>query len=281
MISVYIIFGTVALLGIVSITLTVYAMIRSGRISSALAGLEKEIEKKELEFDTIRKERSAQPVTSVFATEPAEETTQQVAVEQGDSSDIQIVRNVRGSFGSGSQPHMEQQNVGPYAASIEPAPAPQPSPAIRENVVHASGPTKPPAPAVRQQAVAQPAAGEDDGVMAVVADAAPAPPPLPQASVVRVYSEEKKDADFEQVSRHLSEQFRINTRPTVALDFTNVMFLYDKELAYLEKIGSYVNARKAPLYFINCEPDLLAVLNQRPSLSRHIYDSNSGRRVTP
>jgi hypothetical protein len=87
------------------------------------------------------------------------------------------------------------------------------------------------------------------------------------AMTLSLYSNAKKDTDFAAVWKRLSELLPGNPAPRVAIDFSNVMFLYDRELQYLEKFRDVVMQAGGTIAFVNCEAELAAILSTNPRLS--------------
>jgi anti-anti-sigma regulatory factor len=82
-----------------------------------------------------------------------------------------------------------------------------------------------------------------------------------------LYSNAKKDTDFAAVWKQLSEILPGTPVPRIAIDFGNVMFLYDRELQYLEKFRDVVLQAGGTIAFVNCEAELVAILSTNPRLA--------------
>jgi hypothetical protein len=82
-----------------------------------------------------------------------------------------------------------------------------------------------------------------------------------------LYSNAKKDTDFPAVWKQLSEILPGTPAPRIAIDFGNVMFLYDRELQYLKKFRDVVLQAGGTIAFVNCEAELVAILSANPRLA--------------
>ena len=83
-----------------------------------------------------------------------------------------------------------------------------------------------------------------------------------------LFSETKKDTDFVSAWKELSSHLVVASQPQVVINLRNVMFLYEKELNYLEKIKDIVEKARGSVKFINCHDELLSILSKRPALAR-------------
>jgi hypothetical protein len=291
----YVVFGAVAALAALSIALAVADWFILHSLSNRLASIDQEVEKKNLEFDALRKERgnsAQQPYLAGSlggaADDPGEAT-----------SEIQVVRNVRDGYddASGSPPtgsHLEGTIV-EMGAQSHYAPAPQahimpqqyapPTPAhapvqaaFQQNPAPETPAVEPygyqpqsyaPAPEPAMPAAQEPpaAAPADAGdVMDVVGEGGNEPAPPDDIIRIAVYSDEKKDADFQKVSQILKTEFPLHQSPSVILDFSQVTFIYEKEVEYLTRLTTYASGRRMPLLFVNCDRELLAAISRYPSL---------------
>jgi hypothetical protein len=87
------------------------------------------------------------------------------------------------------------------------------------------------------------------------------------AMTLSLYSNAKKDTDFAAVWKQLSEILPGTPAPRIAIDFSNVMFLYDRELQYLEKFRDVVLQAGGTIAFVNCEAELVAILQTNSRLA--------------
>jgi hypothetical protein len=85
---------------------------------------------------------------------------------------------------------------------------------------------------------------------------------------IMLFSPSKKDTDFTLAWQKITE-FLPRAAPSalIVINFINVMFLYEKELHYLEKIYKIVAMEQGKLSFINCDPELKQTILQRPLLA--------------
>jgi hypothetical protein len=83
-----------------------------------------------------------------------------------------------------------------------------------------------------------------------------------------IFSETKKDTDFISAWKKLTEYMSGSDRPQVIINFRNVMFLYEKELVYLEKIQEVVMQAHGSLLFKNYHQELRPILLTRQALAR-------------
>ena len=86
------------------------------------------------------------------------------------------------------------------------------------------------------------------------------------AAVFPVYSESKRDADFDSVQEHLPSSLENDTAPVIVLDFAYMIFLYERELDMLEEMKHTIEKRGKEFVFINCDRELTSILNNRPPL---------------
>lgn len=294
----YIVFGTVVGLAALSIALAVANWFVLHSLSGRLTTIDQEIEKKSLEFDTLRKERSTGGGQQAYLAGTLAPETEDPGSA---TSEIQVVRNVRDGYDNAGGSHLEgtivemggpayppaaaayqqapQANTleepylpqakvpppqtvyaEPPAAEQSPEPAEPPAAAPVEDVASFSYPVEQP------EAVRESEAADSGDVMAVVGDGSSEPMPPDNIIRIPIYSDEKKDADFQKVSQRLKDEFPLYQNPSVILDFSKVNFIYEKELEYLNKLAGYTAGRRIPLLFVNCDRELLARLEQHPSL---------------
>ncbi|MFW6221675.1 MAG: hypothetical protein ACOC4C_04345, partial [Fibrobacterota bacterium] len=101
MAPIYIIYGFLATIVLVSIILGIQNWISLCSLNSLISSLESEIEKKGREFDIIRKERNSMNLPRSSDTDQPSDMQEMDHrfVHRGDSSDeIEVVRNVRSEF---------------------------------------------------------------------------------------------------------------------------------------------------------------------------------------
>jgi hypothetical protein len=252
-----IIISAIVFLAALSIILGIVNWIFLSSISSKIAALEEEIEKKAKEFDTLKKEKALQKTMPI-----AESPGTRGSFTEQENPAIEIVRNVRAQF--------RQEEIGPMD-SVEPQETSQ----------------APYTGFVKQQAFSPAAQGPDrplsndrrGGPSADVLDVVDdAPPSMPQTGFreneieISLFSPAKKDTDFAAAWKKLSERLPGSPSAHVKLNFNGVMFLYEKELLYLEKIREVVVNAQGSITFINCHPELRPVIASHRSLAPCLVD---------
>jgi hypothetical protein len=93
-----------------------------------------------------------------------------------------------------------------------------------------------------------------------------------------LFSHAKKDTDFTAAWKQLAQILPNRRNPRVSIDFSNVMFLYDRELVYLEKFRDVVLRAGGSIAFVNCDAELAAILQKNPLLAAHMAGSGVPRR---
>lgn len=87
-----------------------------------------------------------------------------------------------------------------------------------------------------------------------------------------LYSQASQDADFTALWESLKKVLEATPEPKIAIDFKNVLFLYENEIEYLRKISKTITLRKGSLSFIFCSPELSAILANDEELKNHIKE---------
>jgi hypothetical protein len=238
----YIFFSGVAVLAAVTIFLGISNWIFLSSMGSKIAGLEDEIEKKAVEFESLKKEKQAQPFPQEqpqLQMEPQEHLQKFPADSRGheftdqEHQQIEIVRNVPGGGFQNLEAVDNERNMAGLQEELPPPAAPL------------------------------------SDILDVVEER-PGEPSGPGRTVIRIplYSNASKDTDFTVAWKKLSEQLaRRPAKPLVEIDFANVMFLYEKELTYLEKFEQIIGQAGGVLAFVNCDPELMAILRRRSHLA--------------
>jgi hypothetical protein len=85
---------------------------------------------------------------------------------------------------------------------------------------------------------------------------------------ITLFSQTKKDTDFASAWKTLSAHLSASTSPQIVLNFKDVMFLYEKELDYLEKILEVVAKAHGSITFSNYHNELRSILSSRPAIVR-------------
>ena len=228
---IYIAVGSIGLLGII---ISIINLITLASTSSAINQLQTEIDKKEKEFDALKKGLT-ESSTSAAA------VSQEQYQSQEDNQQIEVVRNIRGGYVNTGEPsHMEQETMD---MAKEPAQYhPEIGPAFTVN---------------------------DGEILDVVEEQEPgaASGQMEQKSItIPLYSQSGKDADFRALWRTLIKALEETESLHINIDFKNIMFLYEKEIDYLRKITQTVEMQNGTLSFINCSKELEPILNNDPAL---------------
>jgi hypothetical protein len=264
-------FGAIAILALITISLGISNWLFLSSVSAKITNLENEVEKKTSEFDALKKEKLAFAASQKNETFPQDRIDSSGYPEQG--SQIEIVRNVPGSgfdhfdMEVGQKKHGHPQPVAPDVTAAAPAYPQQPR--------FETGYAPPPRPAgmspLRTATPAQQTSMPRSDILDVVEEQ-PDSTSSAAAGVIRLalFSNSKKDTDFAAAWKVLSERLPGVQNPEVFIDFANVMFLYDRELQYLEKFRDVILQAAGNVFFINCDAELLAMLDTRPALARHI-----------
>lgn len=223
----------------IALVLTVINWIFQAKISSRIAAVEKELEKKTLELDSLRKEKAtaaarAERASAVETVQPPEQPIQQQTIDEGA---IQIVRNVRGTFST--------------ASSYSPVP--------------------PAAPYDGQPAATAP----DDSTrrLSVIRPEIPRPPVPPAgggpaaSTIIPLFSAARQGPDFTLLYDSLVAAMKTPDNRPIALDFSYINSLSDPELDYVEKICLLLAGQQRRLSFMCCSPALTEFLQRRPLIA--------------
>ncbi len=230
--------GGAGLLALITIFLGISNWSYLSSLSAHITKLEDEIEKKSSEFETLKKERQSQAAAAKqneFTESPIPSEAQYTHDE---SPKIEIVRNVRGG---GFENFDVQSSHQPAHESATPNIFSQPS---------------------NNQS-------QQGDVLDVVDESSNT---TKGADIIELalYSNAKKDTDFSAAWKRLAEILQNNAAPHIALNFANVMFLYDRELQYLEKFKDVILQSGGRMSFINCDAELSAALKNKPGLSQFV-----------
>jgi hypothetical protein len=248
----YLFFAIIGVL-VVSIIIAAISLIFHVKISSRINNLEKDIEKKTLEFDALKKDRSTghspanrdSPLdmsTKVFELPVSQENLMTAEVHPVEEGSIQIVRNVRGTFETTDTAIMS------HGYSVHPAAITDAGqqPEIRRGPEPAAVPPlktpSPPLPAKQ-------------------------PEPEPAGSVIPLLSRATGRPEFNQLYKSLVETLKKSADQPIAFDFSGIESLNDGELEYLEKIHSFLANQRRSLTFLNCSGNLAALLRRRPQIA--------------
>ncbi len=288
--NIYLIYGSVFILLIVSCVLAIINWIAHTRISARTSSLEDAIQKRLRQIDQIKKEER-HPQSAVcdddngekMSDHPLSGEPRQESPSRYMNDSIQIVRNVRDPYNNTSdflvpepgQPSSDQElnnfytdtGENEYDASAT---------ALKDHFINDTTPNKAPQePSKQPRAESAPPppptrrAEEttiEDNVMDVVAV-----PPTENSDITTLplYSPTSRDADFTTLLEELKKVLQ-KPVPMVQIDFDEISFLHDQELRYLKKIHSVCQQQSTTLSFINCDDEIRDQLLNDPSLSQLI-----------
>lgn len=251
----------------VSILLGIINWIYLSSTSSKISILEEEIEKKAKEFDAIKKEKSQQASSRADNQGPAEYSGRAASFAGQENPAIEIVRNVRAEFEQPGPSVFSQPFAGQVTTPSGFVKQQAYSPDERETI-----PVHTPETDARNASGGK---GSSAEVLDVVDDTSPTSHPAGLKGneiEIILYSQSKKDTDFAAAWKKLTEYLYVTPAAHVKINFNNVMFLYEKELQYLEKILNIVSKEHGRTTFINCHPELLPIISSRPTLSHCVRD---------
>ncbi len=256
----------------ISVFLSIVDWIYLSSIASKLTLLEREIEKKSLEFDALKKERTAarsaiESTASVI--EPNETIIENASSAIADNFDtIQIVRNIRGNFEQSNRysppatdNNMSQQQVlqTPYSSDTVSTQSAVPYSKVSrqrrpEEVLDNGFQSQKEIGRV----TAQSAGTDGRSTVSGIRDQIP--------FIIKLYSETTKDADFKNLWKAISARLQSGQNSSIVVDMSGINFIYEKEMDYLEKISSLLIGRGGCLQLINCDNELFTLLKNRPQL---------------
>jgi hypothetical protein len=245
--SVEILFFTGAgLIALLTILLGISNWVFLSSISTKISGLEDEIEKKTSELESLKKDRLATGGAQAKGNQQSMAKIAQAEYSDSGSQQIEIVRNIRGG---GFENYDAQADHAPGAGE-EPL------------QMQASG-------------AAGNAPEQQSDVLDVVDEGTAAQ--RQDIITLSLFSNAKKDTDFAAAWKRLSEVLQNVSSPRIEIDFGNVMFLYDRELSYLEKFLTVVLQAGGTITFVNCEAELSATLRNNPRLGPYVDGRSIGR----
>jgi hypothetical protein len=88
-----------------------------------------------------------------------------------------------------------------------------------------------------------------------------------KAMEIVLFSDMKKDTDFNAAWQKLTSYLSESTHPQVIINLKNVLFLYEKELIYLEKMHETIVKAQGSIKFTNYHKELVSVISGRPTLA--------------
>jgi anti-anti-sigma regulatory factor len=233
-------FSGAGILALITIFLGISNWILLSSLSTKISKLEDEIEKKTSELETLKKERQALAHFQLKGNQQSREGPDQDSGNESGSQQIEIVRNIRGG---GFENYDEKANY------------PQTLPPEQGN----ESPFAPPAESAASE--------QQSDVLDVVDETAAA---SRNAITLFLFSNAKKDTDFTAAWKQLIEILQTRPASRIAIDFSNVLFLYDRELAYLAKFRDAVLQSGGTIAFVNCEAELTAIMQKNPGLARYL-----------
>lgn len=268
-ITIYLGCGLVVLIVFIFIFSNIASIIK---LSGKIHQFEDEIEKKGIEFDSLRKEKNHSLVHDEESTssshdisgqtiEPADNLSiNTVIVPKTENQEIEIVRNVRGGFDS--------QNAGNLQVFSATA-----AHAQQENTPKQHDPVEHPS-IIPSESDVMDIVTDSEPVLSTIDDNQGKNGADPYGSniVLHLYSDLKKDADFAAAWQQLAQFLPSSPSPAVTIDFTRVMFLYEKEIGYLNGIFDMVTQQKGSLILNNLDPELKNLLSKDKRLSSIIKD---------
>lgn len=265
---------------VLSVVLSIVDWIYLASLSTKTAFLERELEIRAQEFNSLKKEinnnrgphTGGASVIEQVPQQPLAGSTPTLSVEDT----IRIVRNVRGSFEQSESvtpppsPSPDAPYSGPGDSSETvtqepPSPTPslpaEPVPTIDERYTAKPTAVSPGDESAENHVHAPPAPVGDGGIQS----GTPAPP-TPAAVVFRLYSDTSKDADFKLLQENISSFLKSGQRGEITIDFSNINFIYEKEMEYLEKMYYFIVNQGSTLSLINCDSELMAIFNNNTLL---------------
>jgi ABC-type antimicrobial peptide transport system permease subunit len=84
---------------------------------------------------------------------------------------------------------------------------------------------------------------------------------------IMLFSDMNKDTDFAAAWKKLTAHLAVTNRPSIVINFKNVLFLYNKELNYLEKMLDTIMKANGTVTFLHYHKELHSILSSRPALA--------------
>jgi hypothetical protein len=216
------------------------------------------LEKKNLEFDVFKKERTATqaaPKAAAAALEMSDNIDMPLSQQTVEEGAIKIVRNVRGTFKTAdapanSYPHSwetEQQGEGIGSSTAETGTG-----TIED--------TKRWPPADRQKTTM-------DNTLRPKLAAAVSPATSEADVVIPFFSQAAQGADFNFLNSAIVNVLKTRPDRTIFVSCAGVDLLSDPDLDYLEKICASIASQNRSLAFVQCGRNLAPLMMRRPSLA--------------
>jgi len=266
--TLYLIYAIIGVVAAVAAALAIFNWILLANTSSKIARVEGEIAKKSSEFDNIRKEIQeyrASGAQYAPGQKQADAAAAAAAYQQmPDDGQISIVRNVRPGFEHGADAPMRQESIIVEAHPKYPEPATEAPAAIVQNAESVPD-TK--SFATREKSTVY------EGVETPIESTGRFAKPLDgNAVLIKLFSNAKKDADFPAAWKELAEKLQTMPQPEVHLDLKNILFLYPKEIKYIEQFLQVVIKSGRTMQLVNCQQELRYILQNTPALASCINE---------
>lgn len=271
------IFIGIGILTIVSIFFGIINWIDLVSTSTSINRLQTELEKKYTESDSQKKSAPAPdgyPPPHHAATGEPDMTGLQhpppaLPEQEEEQQQIEIIRNVRGEFASTEQSKMHSQTI-PIQKPLSTDPASSEETGEFQQPPISPVQTDPDTYSDFQPEVNKPVGGkvtqEDVTVYRDEMETMTPPAPATGSVTIPLYSNASQDADFNTLWKTLTGHLTTTNHLMVIIDFTNILFLYEKEIEYLRKIHKAIELNHGTLSFIQCSSELISTLNNDPIL---------------
>lgn len=294
-----IIFTAIVVGALISIILGIINWIQISQTSNSINELQTEIEKKGHEFDSIKNESSN--ASTVAQTQYADqqdysenfETQIQPAIdqfmekqplaEQKSIPGLDIVRNIRSGFESDEKPHLKQETVTmkmpDHLMDANPESAQHTEkeeeaiPQLSKNHKHVTPEMITPVinPNTMEVSSIETGVVTRYDVLDVVEVQKTVSELMPEVKkqekiCIPLYSQTTKDADFNEFWELLTSVLENTNLLPIYIDFANILFLYDKEVEYLNQVYQSIDSQQRKLVFVNCSDELVNILAKMPAL---------------
>lgn len=239
----------------IAVILTVSNLFYIVSVSVKSNELEQEINKKAMEFDNLKKERSSVPhPEQPISTEQIPEQNYQEPSSLSEDP-IQIMRNVGGSFEEADKPsHLKHTQPEMVNSNNDFYPAVNPNEQLMSNsngldVI----------PVINNYSTPE----YETDILATVNETESAED---HYIILQLYSESAKDADFESLWKKVSVLLQSVDTSDIGIDFTGINFLYNKEINWLIKIYQITSNLNKRIHLLNCDEELVSILSNNMQL---------------